>query len=177
MNNFKHIGDIDPRPLAAACAFYGAHFKDVTWRQDAPESAHRDTETIFLRSPAKLTKESIFNELESIDLSLYRQCGAFRFPCEMLGRAFGLPLGRVMIVKLFTHGRVTPHRDEGPYADATERFHVVIESNESCVMHCGGQLLKMPVGSVWWFDKHREHFFVNDGTTDRLHLIIDLHAR
>jgi len=147
-----------------------------TIRQSYPGSAHADTKCIFIRGPLGFTPELYFNDLGSVD---YReeQCALpaamelVDYVCSMLGVT---ELGRVLIVKLKAGSAVTPHVDEGRYADHFTRLHIVLTSNPRCVNVTGGRVDHWKPGSVWWFNHKLKHFAINDGKTDRIHMIVDV---
>jgi Aspartyl/Asparaginyl beta-hydroxylase len=78
-----------------------------------------------------------------------------------------------MLVRLKAGGAITPHVDEGAYAQHYARFHLPIDSTAACRFFCGDESVHMAPGEFWWFDHQREHSVVNDGP-DRVHLILDL---
>jgi ectoine hydroxylase-related dioxygenase (phytanoyl-CoA dioxygenase family) len=67
--------------------------------------------------------------------------------------------------------------DSEPY---WSRHHVVLESNPACTFTCGEEgeeeMVHMEAGSAWWFNSALMHSCANKGTTDRIHLIIDVHC-
>jgi len=149
-------------------------WQDITIRQTYEGSAHADTETIFIRGPKSFYPEDYFNDLGSYDyphMNLFPQAMVL---IEQLREMLPIiELGRVLIVKLKPGGYVTPHIDEGLYADHFARFHVVISTNSECVNTTGGQSLHWEAGSVWWFNHKMTHTATNNGLTDRIHMIVD----
>jgi hypothetical protein len=82
-------------------------------------------------------------------------------------------LGRVLIVKLKSGGVVTPHIDEGTYADHYARFHVAVTGTDKATLTAGPNTQHFAPGEAWWFDHKVTHSARNDGDTDRIHIIID----
>lgn len=152
---------------------------DITIRQQYPGSAHSDTECVFLRGPRSFLD---FFDTTALDYPRLEPLLPVLLPvllpllntlhCEPAG------LGRVMLVKLRAHGHVKLHTDTGAYADAFERHHVVLSTNERCTYTCGDSTLSskhdgaLP-GDAFWFDHHKPHHSHNYGDTDRVHLIVD----
>lgn len=147
---------------------------DITLRQKYPGSAHSDTECIFLRGP-----QSFFNffDTTAIDYPRLEQLIEPLMPVlrPVLNALYAKPqeLGRVMLVKLKPLGHVKMHTDTGAYADAFERHHVVLSTNERCTYTCGDTTAKHAAGEAFWFDHHQPHHSHNYGSTDRIHLIVD----
>ena len=172
MIHFRNIGSIDVTTLRSAVDRYASQFFEDTWRQDFPNSAHKDSETIYLRMPSEISVESIFNSLEVRNLPLMRD-HAFSEACKAISLMTVSTVKRVMVVKLKSGGKVTPHIDQGEYAEATERYHLPIITNPDCLMTAGEETTHLPAGEVWWFDKHALHSVENHGP-DRIHLIVDV---
>ena len=63
------------------------------------------------------------------------------------------------------------HRDE---ASALRRFHIPIQTNDQVIFYCGNSAINMKVGECWEFNYKQWHKVVNSGTTDRIHLMVDL---
>jgi hypothetical protein len=80
VKHFRNIGALELTPLRNAVQRHAEGFKDQTWRQDYPGSAHLDSETIYLRMPPVITVESIFNSLEVTDLPPMRD---YAFQCAL----------------------------------------------------------------------------------------------
>lgn len=172
MDHFRQIGVYDVSGLIAAVEAYAERFADETWRQDYPGSAHRNSETVYLRMPPIIDAHSLFNSMDVVDLPLMQDV-ALSEACHAIAGMAGKPLARAMITKLRSGGVVTPHIDQGAYAEATERYHLPIVTNPDVLMRSGGEMVHMPVGTVWWFDKHAIHAVINGGA-DRTHLIVDV---
>ena len=68
---------------------------------------------------------------------------------------------------------VTPHIDEGTYADHYARFHVAVTGNEQATLTAGPNTQHFAPGEAWWFDHKVRHSARNDSDTDRIHIIID----
>jgi quercetin dioxygenase-like cupin family protein len=177
------IGRINHEPLIAEVLKHAGRFGDLTFRQEAAGSAHPDSETIYLRMPRRLSLESVFEDMEATEYP-----AAWEMP-ETLEAVRQVPwivarpsmyatvprfMGRAMIVKLKPGGRIAPHIDEGSYAEATDRYHIPLLTNGQAWHEIGGERVTMGPGEVWFFDKHRVHSGGNDGSTDRIHLIVDL---
>lgn len=181
MRHFRSVATFDAAPAVAALA--AAQWNDNTWRQDHPDSPHRDTESIYLRMPpGPISPELVFEKVGGEQWTWSLGDGAVSgslAPLVILAREIertqGGSLARVMAVKLKAGGRIARHADTGAYAAATERYHAVLQTNQWASLESGGERINLPAGSVWWFDKHVEHSGRNDGATDRVHLIVDLY--
>lgn len=168
MNNFRLLGNIE-----AKFDIPPSLWKKETWRREAGGSAHRDTETIFLKMCLSRTPWAIFNDLNAYwidEPTLYPQvAGAIVQIVYKLVSFF--ECGRVMLVKLRVGGQISPHIDQGAYAEHYDRMHYVVSGE--CDFTCGDETVHMIPGEAWWFNHRLMHSVVNNGTEDRVHLIID----
>ena len=150
---------------------------DAKWRSNMPFTPHRHSETLFLRKQFSDKPRDVLNSLDCswTDLGM-----PFRPTLEKLSDHQGRMLARAMLVKLTPRGTVTRHRDVGRYADATDRFHLPIETNSGALFEFWGfnslspEIVHMKRGVWYSFDKHIDHAAWNDGADPRIHLIVDL---
>jgi len=176
MKHFRLLAEgLDVQPLLAEIDQHPDLWRQITARQDHPESAHKDTECIFLRGPAEMTRHGVQHDLSALD---YPALALLRDPAanlvNPLMQSLGITeLGRAMIVRLRPGGSITPHADEGDYAAHFARFHFSLQSDEGNLFVCGGEVVHMHPGSAWWFAHRVEHFVVNRSERPRLHLILD----
>ena len=72
-------------------------------------------------------------------------------------------------------GTVIPrHKDKGPLTAKTHRIHVPIVTNKKCIFSVGEESKNLETGQIWVIDNvGRYHSVENNGTQDRVHLIID----
>lgn len=159
-----------------------------TLRQATPGSPHADTETIVLRGPINNTIEAMFD-----DFDLHNNKENLKVLTEMkelISQFFAVTdanqdmgLGRVMLVKLKPGGHIKMHYDGGKYADAFERFHLVVSSAVGNLFHCGPmtdndfETVHMRPGELWTFHHKHYHELWNYSDQDRIHLIIDAMSR
>ncbi len=158
-------------------------FKATTWRQDYPGSSHKDTETIYFKMPHLVTEYSVFHSLDSewMGNSLARHLvedllKALRFSIMDYFK-MDYEIGRVMLVKLKPWGHITPHKDEGTYAETYQRFHLPIITNETSFMRIESDLVNMREGCVYKIAHREEHECWNLNGADRIHLIFDMRRR
>jgi hypothetical protein len=159
--------------LDARAALWGL----FTGRQNAPGSAHADTECIVLRGPAVPDLESVFTDLTAYD---YPVLHALPRTVDLLVGLFNAPeipkvdLGRVMVVKLKAGGVIAPHIDEGAYAEHyNRRWHLVLSSENGNLFRNGSEAIHMHPGQLWQFDHRVEHEVWNHSNAPRIHVIID----
>lgn len=182
MPNFKLIAEgLNVQPLLDKLDSQPELWGRITDRQNYPGSAHKDTETIYLRWAKDrslmggffdLTQEDHFETIEALAPEV------FRLTQTAIVNITGMvpwdtKVGRVILTKMKPNGRITPHVDEGPYADRYDRFHVCLKGVST--FGCGESVQQMKPGQVWWFNHKLQHSVINH-EGDRIHLIIDLIA-
>lgn len=172
MNNFRHIGFSDVAIAAAILPFHAAHFSDETYRQNYAGSAHPESETVYLRMPPVLSLEGMFSSLEVENRPLMLVPEFAELVYAMASKIAGR-LARVMLIKLKAGGRIHPHIDQGDYAEATDRYHLPIITNDGAWLRSGSETKHLAAGEIWAFNKHVLHEGANEGTEDRIHLVAD----
>lgn len=180
MPNFKLIAEgLTVQPLLDKLAEHPELWGQITDRQNFPGSPHKDTETIFLRWARDRSIMGGFFDLTCEDheetiLSLAPQIAQVMQPAiEKIMGTLDVEVGRVIITRMRPGGIITPHVDEGPYADRYDRFHVCLTGDSG--FKCGGQIQAMEPGQLWWFNHKLEHS-VQNANDERIHLIIDVEA-
>ena len=176
MSNFKLEAEgIRVSKLVAAIEEDPSFWGDITIRQEFPGTAHRETETIFLRGPRAFTFEQVFDDTGSYDYPVLNLLAEeVKEIMVRVQEAISLTeLGRMMVVNLPAMSMIDAHTDTGRYADYFDRWHLVLKNNDLCTMKVGGEVVQFAEGDLWKFDHRKEHEFVNAGDTDRWHLIFD----
>lgn len=92
----------------------------------------------------------------------------------LMARVKGVRLGRVLITKLSPGKKIDRHADSGDHAAYFERYHFALQSLPGSMFECGGEVINMPPGTVWWMQNQHEHCVENNSADDRIHLIADI---
>ncbi len=154
-------------------------FNDCTLRQNYDGSAHRDTKTIFIRWSKENTSTAVFNTTSAIDYPASYKLNLVRdFVDDVATELNTFNLGRILIVSLRPGGKIIPHVDEGLYADSFERFHIPLQEEGKSPFFVASpdgsvETVNMKKGHVYWFNHKARHWAENNGTQDRIHLIMD----
>jgi quercetin dioxygenase-like cupin family protein len=173
MKNFKKLGEVD---VANANWFINSSpdlWKLETFRQDHPLSPHKDTETIYLAWPKNYDAHAALYALDSE----YKPCFAFPALKKLLHdtqEVIKKTILRAIIVKLKPGGHISAHIDQGPWAEKTDRYHIILSTNSCATLSVEDEEITGEPGEVWWFNKHASHRALNNGKTDRIHLIVDV---
>ena len=83
-------------------------------------------------------------------------------------------VARVMYIKLPSKKSVPLHKDSGWYLSNVKRFHIHILTNDRVSYTVNDDLKFMRSGECWEINNTAYHSVVNDGNTDRVHLVIDI---
>lgn len=175
MRSFELLSSgLDVEPLNEALKRQSGLWDEVTGRQDYPGSAHKDTKAIFLRWCKGLDVQSAFTEIPAFNFpAMGKLTEAHKLINQITSIVGAKELGRILIVSLCSGGVITPHADEGAYADYYERFHIVLKSEPGNIFYCDGEYVEMKIGELWWFNHKEKHHVVNHSETERIHVIVD----
>lgn len=176
--NFTRLATgLDVAPLVAALERQPALWGELTFRQAHPASPHRATEAIYLTYCESITVDAVFTDLRAVPYpALARLPEVLLLLDDIAALAGATARGRAMIVNLKPDGHITPHADEGVYADFYERFHLCLAAAPGNLFECAGELVQMRPGELWWFNHKRAHAVANYSDAPRWHLIVDLVA-
>ena len=175
--NFERVATgIDVQPLLARLDAMPHLWDEITARQEYTGTAHKDTHCIYPRGPLKFTPYFYMFDTGAYDYPVMDTLADVLVPIlrPLLTDVLKVEkLGRVLIVKLRPGGIITPHIDEGTYADHYARFHVAVTGTDKATLTAGDETHHIAPGEAWWFDHKVRHSARNDGDTDRIHIIID----
>lgn len=174
--NLQKIADgIDVAPLLAQLEANPHLWGLDTRRQRALGSPHHDTESLILRGPSDPTLATFFTDVGAEPTDLMDLFAAELHPVldPILNRIGATAVGRMLIAKLQSGGRIDWHADEGLYAKAWARLHIVLASDKGNRFMVEDESVHMEPGTCWWFAHRRAHAVVNHSNTPRIHLIVD----
>jgi hypothetical protein len=150
-------------------------------RRAFPLSSHREAEDVVLRfAPIDRPQDynTFMNGLDTVHMWPWFSHATVRFCIgEALNGVLDMNsvLGRVMATRLSPGKQIYLHADEGAYAHAHDRYHIVLQAElDTCKFYCGDDMVMMTTGQLWKFNHELPHRVVNDGDTDRVNLIVDV---
>lgn len=80
----------------------------------------------------------------------------------------------VRLMRLSAGAVIKPHRDNAlAYEDGEFRLHIPIVTNPDVIFMLSGERVVMEEGTCWYINANEEHAVSNNGTEDRIHLVID----
>lgn len=80
---------------------------------------------------------------------------------------------RALLAKLAAGGEIPKHTDAGYSLMNCHRVHLPLITNDEVDFFVGGETLRMGEGELWEINNATTHGVRNEGTEDRVHLIID----
>ena len=81
--------------------------------------------------------------------------------------------GRSRLMGLAAGSTVPPHVDSHYYWRTHLRIHIPVITNPGVSFTCSNQTVHMAAGECWVFDSYRGHGVQNNGTEQRVHLVLD----
>lgn len=167
INNFKKIGEFDYHRVLNELG------NKPLWNWlNLRKLANHGDDIILRYQPVQgvMHPMTIMSSLECVD---YFTQSLFPKTMELVNQTFEQPIGRVVFARLNPGDKISEHTDEGQYSESTDRFHFVLTTNPEVIMSSGNETHHIDPGEIWWFNNHIDHSVVNNGTTSRIHLIVD----
>ena len=91
-------------------------------------------------------------------------------------RSYGYQDGfypRVMLAKLAPGGMISPHVDGIPPKVGGHKIHLVLNTNEDCYFYLVPDRHHLKVNNAYEINNARMHSVLNNGSSDRIHLIFE----
>jgi quercetin dioxygenase-like cupin family protein len=177
---FKHVYTIQPDLVVALQGIAATLPWDwLKLRTSMENSAHHAVNDCILRFhpvDKPLSFQTVMDSLECVDYFPMHNMPSFKELLSEFAKVVGEnpdKLGRVIFTALVPGGSIDEHADEGGYAEATTRYHVVVLGEAGSTFTCGDEQVEMRTGEVWWFNHREPHAVFNNSTSPRIHLIID----
>ena len=171
--DFNYLGDINQKTLNDLISV----LPDVDWFENTLRqvsfNAHQKTNTIFLTNTAQ-TKP--WNGIDSLNTKI---SNPFLFNLakpiiEELEKRFDSKVARSMLIRLPAGEKILPHPDSGHYLMSVHRCHIPVQTNPDVLFTVGSTTINMKVGQGYEINNSKWHRVENNGTTDRMHLLVDL---
>lgn len=162
-------------PLALADALAALEAEEWT-RHFVPQHFSGDWSVIPLRAPASATHPilkitSTPGETDWIDTELLAASPGFRAVLNALPG----PLHAARLMRLGAGSQIHEHRDYDLAAEmGMVRLHIPVRTNAGVDFRLRGERIAMAVGDVWYLRLAEFHSVSNHGTTDRVHLVVDI---
>ena len=163
----------DPAPLAADLAA----FEEGDWtRHFVRDNYEGDWSAIPLRAAQGETHPVRMIGVHSLAAGFVDTHFLARAPAlTAVLASLRSPLKSARLMRLRPGSAILEHSDYDPDLERPgARVHLPITTNEGVEFHLAGRPVAMLPGSLWYLRLSELHRAVNRGTTDRVHLVVDL---
>lgn len=110
------------------------------------------------------------NDLTVQETPFLKKCHYFKQIID----SFQVPIISARLLRLRPGADIRPHRDHNlGYEDHTFRVHIPILTNDKIKFILNDEFLVMKPGECWYTNVNYIHSVKNNGTEDRIHLVID----
>lgn len=170
--HFKFHGNFDIKNIKSAISNFNDEWKINTYRQES-YSVHQNTQsyTIFdvstewvASDPYLVVKKSNNEDLINLIMPIINKLEEIHE-----GR-----VGKVLFIDLPPIKDVLPHTDKRDYLNMARRHHIPIITNDNVNFYVNGESINMKEGECWEINNSLMHSVDNQGTTNRVHLMIDI---
>lgn len=180
MNHFAKIGEgIDGSAVLAQLAAHPDLWDSDRQRTTMPGSPHVQSSDIWVRFRAKaeLNCPADFGVPHFAEFwPAWELLPALRpIVFSVMARVQAVYLGGILITRIPAGARILPHIDTGWHPEFLNcKAYVVLKANEGCVNRSGDDVVTMRTGEAWLFDNRVKHSVDNNGTDERIALIITM---
>lgn len=144
-------------------------------RTTYPKTPHADVSDIWLWFNQADDPKAVIDDRETIHYPAWLALPQARpLVFDLMRRVEGTRLGRVLITRLTPGKRITAHTDGGAPAEYYSRYQVVLQNTPGSVFRIEDETVTFRAGDVWWINNRNEHEVTNNGSDDRIVLIVDI---
>lgn len=86
-------------------------------------------------------------------------------------------VNKIMIANLRPNKIIPEHIDVAQSFTYSHRLHIPLVTNKDAIFTVGGESMNMEVGNCYEVNNKQLHSVVNNGDTDRIHLLFDIYER
>lgn len=181
MKHFHPIASgIDTRQIMAQLDQHPELWNAQRDRQSYDNSPHRHVSDVWVRynDIAKGDLKSLSDEHVPIWYPAWGVLTALEPVVRgLMNSECGDMIGGVLITKLPPGDTIYPHRDAGWHVDYYSKFYLTLQADAGAVFCCQGndgefEVLHNRTGEIWYMDNRKTHWVKNNGTVDRITMII-----
>jgi hypothetical protein len=164
--------EFEPAKLAADMA----NFSQAEWIEHfVKQNYDGDWSVIALRGPAGATHpiQMIYSDPSRSDFEDTPMLAGSLYFRQVLAR-FACPLHAVRLMRLSPGSTIKEHHDNDlSFEQGMVRIHIPVVTNAGVDFRLNGTRVVMPAGSSWYLRLSDPHSVANQGSSDRVHLVID----
>lgn len=172
--DFKRIGTYDVSDiLERVKAYTDEQWLKESWRREK-YAVHRSTQSIYLimDEDGRHTDPTEHPALAENQDILYPLLGYVRSQFAQTTESPGY-FARMLFVKLLAGGAIPPHFDTGRTMRKSHRIHLPLVTNDGVKFVVGNTTKNLLPGEIWEINNRHKHTVMNNGTEDRVHMIMD----
>jgi hypothetical protein len=172
-SDFNYLGDMPIESITSLQTI----LPEIDWLVNTMRqelfNVHQYTNTVVI---TEIANASMWNGIDPwivhiMDQNLYE----IVYPIiKELENKFNSKIARSMLILLPAGKKIPTHPDSGHYLMSTHRCHLPIQTNPDVMFTVGKTTINMKVGQGYEINNAFWHSVDNNGTTDRVHLLVDL---
>jgi hypothetical protein len=175
MRNFLQIASgIDSTAILVALAARPELWNEHDLRTTYPDSPHADVDDIWLLFNETGEPGDVVNDIQTHPYDAWYQLPVRDLILDIMRRVGGIQLGRAIITRLAPGCSIGEHVDQGAPAEFYSRYHVILQSTPGCITRSGEEVIQASPGEVWWFNNREPHSVTNNGSDDRIVIVVDI---
>lgn len=175
MRNFQRIAEgVNILPLLLSLQRQPGLWDRNRMRKDRRGSPHTQMDDIWVRyNPNPVDPEKANDEHDSQWYEAYYFLPELRpLVFATMAAVEGERLGGVLITRIPPGGRIEPHSDRSWHADYYDKFYLSLKNPPECRFFCEDEAIIPRPGDIYWFDNSKTHWVENQGTDDRITVIM-----
>lgn len=179
MRNFQLLGTQNVTPLLHQLVRHPELWNQNTIRTSHDQSPHTQVDDILLRFQRKdFGVEMIIDDPECVWHAAWDVLTeAHKLIFDLAYMVKAERIGRILLSRMAPGKVIAPHEDGGAVANYYTRYQMPLQSEPGVMFDCAGECVQMQGGQVWWFNNKLTHSVVNNSSTDRLAMVVDLRTR
>jgi Aspartyl/Asparaginyl beta-hydroxylase len=136
-----------------------------------PSSTNDIYDSILIRHSSEYSTKTIRN------MPLYEKYATVINPIlDFIRQFYRVDDYVAFLSRLGPEGVIATHRDSGEFLERVHRLHIPIQTNSDCFYLVENNTVHMKVGTLYEIDNQREHGVVNQGTSDRIQLVVNVYG-
>ena len=167
------VGQFDIQGIREIVLSLDKEWFDNTQRQDRFPSVQGETVSVFISDHDAIDWNGEDNQTIWFDVQP-RLLELVRPIIKSLEDKFNGKVGKCLFIKLPAGKHVYEHTDNGHYLHSVHRCHIPIVTNSSVFFTVDETTINMQEGTCYEINNTLPHKVDNDGSTDRIHLLIDI---
>jgi hypothetical protein len=180
MKHFNKIWEgLNLSPIKMALQSNPSLWDEHQNRRLGEKSPHKEMQDIWVRANDKTKYDEAgcykgFNDMHyPIFYPAWNILPLRQLVMGLMAKMEATHLGTILITKIPAGGKILPHIDRGWNATFFNcKLYIPLQANPDCWNRCEDETVVMQEGDVWYFDNQVEHEVQNNGTDDRITLII-----